>query len=42
MTHHIYKTLELTGSSPVSIEDAVKATSRTATLAVGGVWIYDG
>ena len=24
MTHHIYKTLELTGSSPVDIEDAVK------------------
>ncbi|MEP7056554.1 MAG: dodecin [Caldimonas sp.] len=24
MTHHVYKTLELTGSSPVDIEDAVK------------------
>ena len=24
MTNHIYKTLELTGSSPVSIEDAVQ------------------
>ena len=24
MTHHIYKTLELTGSSPVDIEDAVQ------------------
>ena len=24
MTQHVYKTLELTGSSPVDIEDAVK------------------
>ena len=24
MTHHVYKTLELTGSSPVGIEDAVQ------------------
>jgi len=24
MTHHVYKTVELTGSSPVDIEDAVK------------------
>ena len=31
MTDHVYKSLELTGSSSVSIEDAIKnAVSRTA------------
>jgi hypothetical protein len=30
MTHHVYKTLELTGSSPDSIEDAVQTAVAKA------------
>lgn len=30
MTNHVYKTLELTGSSPLSIEDAVKTAIAKA------------
>jgi flavin-binding protein dodecin len=32
MSNHVYKTLELVGSSPISVEDAVRtAVSRAAT-----------
>ena len=30
MTHHVYKTLELTGSSPISIEEAVQTAISKA------------
>ncbi|HEX5634092.1 MAG TPA: dodecin [Gemmatimonadales bacterium] len=30
MTHHVYKTLELTGSSPTGIEDAVQTALAKA------------
>lgn len=34
MTNHVYKTLELTGSSPNGIEDAVKAAIGKAAKTV--------
>jgi len=37
MTHHIYKTLELTGSSPVGIEDAVKKAIAKANETIRNI-----
>ena len=34
MTHHVYKTLELTGSSPTGIEDAVRTAIGKANETV--------
>jgi len=34
MTHHVYKLLELTGSSPISIEDAVQTAIAKAHQSV--------
>lgn len=34
MTHHTYKTIELTGSSPTSIEDAVSSAVAKASKTV--------
>ncbi|MFA5941278.1 MAG: dodecin [Sinimarinibacterium sp.] len=34
MTHHTYKTIELTGSSPTSIEDAVSSAIAMAAKTV--------
>lgn len=34
MTSHVYKTLELTGSSPIGIEDAVQAAIAKASETV--------
>jgi flavin-binding protein dodecin len=37
MTHHVYKTLELTGSSPVDIEDAVKMAIAKANETIRNI-----
>ena len=37
MTHHVYKTLELTGSSPVDIEDAVKKAIAKANETIRNI-----
>jgi flavin-binding protein dodecin len=37
MTHHVYKTLELTGSSPVGIEDAVQTAIAKAHESVRNI-----
>ena len=37
MTHHVYKTLELTGSSPVSIEEAVQTAITKAHESVRNI-----
>ena len=37
MTHHIYKMLELTGSSPVGIEDAVQKAIAKANETIRNI-----
>jgi hypothetical protein len=41
MTHHIYKTLELTGSSPVSIEDAVQKAIAKANETIRNIHWFE-
>jgi hypothetical protein len=37
MSHHVYKTIELTGSSPTSIEDAVSGAIAKASETVRNI-----
>jgi flavin-binding protein dodecin len=37
MTHHVYKTLELTGSSPTGIEDAVATAIAKASETIRNI-----
>ncbi len=37
MTHHVYKSLELTGSSPVGIEDAISTAIAKAHTSVRNI-----
>jgi flavin-binding protein dodecin len=37
MTNHVYKTLELTGSSPTSIEDAVSGAIAKASETIRNI-----
>ena len=41
MTHHIYKTLELTGSSPVDIEEAVKKAIAKANETIRNIHWFE-
>ena len=41
MTHHVYKTLELTGSAPVDIEDAVKRAIAKANETIRNIHWFE-
>lgn len=41
MSQHVYKMLELTGSSPVSIEDAVQAAVAKASESVRNIHWFE-
>jgi dodecin len=41
MTHHVYKLLELTGSSPTSIEDAVSTAIAKAHQTVRNIHWFE-
>jgi flavin-binding protein dodecin len=41
MTHHVYKTLELTGSSPVDIEDAVTRAIAKANETIRNIHWFE-
>jgi flavin-binding protein dodecin len=41
MTHHVYKTLELTGSSPIGIEDAVQTALAKASETVRNIQWFE-
>ncbi len=41
MSHHVYKLLELTGSSPTSIEDAVQTALTKASESVRNIHWFE-
>ena len=41
MSHHVYKLLELTGSSPTSIEDAVQTALSNASESVRNIHWFE-
>ncbi|RZM04365.1 MAG: dodecin domain-containing protein [Variovorax sp.] len=41
MSHHVYKLLELTGSSPTSIEDAVQTALSKASESVRNIHWFE-
>lgn len=41
MSHHVYKLLELTGSSPTSIEDAVQTALAKASESVRNIHWFE-